>query len=652
MNISRFVSVLAVFVGVLAVTEAHALSEADQALYAQAFEEVEEGNWQDAYGLAARASDQRLAEVIYWLDLQDTETEEPFSEILGFMLDHPDWPRLRTLRGIAEEAMPDDLPANDVIAYFGAYPPVETAGIVRYGLALIRSGQDAEATALVRSAWVADDFSASEEADFLKYFRSRLTLDDHLARLDRLLWEGKTFSAKRMLNRVGQDQAALAFARITLRSAEPGVDGAINRVPAELRDDPGLIFERLRWRRVKGFDDSAAELLMPSPDELVYPDLWARERLILARRYLDNDDAATAYRLLADHGNTNGAFHHEVDWLAGWVALRKLDEPAVALDHFMTFYEGVGYPISRSRGAYWAGRAAEAMGDMEQARVWYDLAADHGNTFYGQLGAEKLDVAPRFAEVPEPTEAEVNAFAADELVTLVRLLDEVGARDQVRRFLLHIGDRADSPATLHLSAQLALVLGRPDLAVSIAKAGVRRGTVLVYAGYPMIDLPTESTVDPALALAVIRQESSFDPGAISSAGARGLMQLMPATAQGVADDLGIYHTRAKLTSDPLHNMRLGTAYMAELLDAQGGSYVRAIAAYNAGPSRVYRWINEYGDPTAPGTDIVDWIEQIPFSETRNYVQRVLEALIVYRVLHGVQTASLNDSLTGHCAAMC
>jgi soluble lytic murein transglycosylase len=334
------------------------------------------------------------------------------------------------------------------------------------------------------------------------------------------------------------------------------------------------------------------------------------------------------------------------------VALRKLDRPQAALDHFMTFYEEVGYPISRARGAYWAGRAAEALGKPEDASIWYDLAADHGNTFYGQLGADKLGVAPRLAPVPEPSQADIDAFAGDELVTLVQQLAEIDARGLVRRFLLQIGENAQSPEMLHLTAQFALVLGRPDLAVAVAKDGVRRGTVLVYAGYPLIDLPPQSRIDPALALAVIRQESSFDPGAVSPAGARGLMQLMPATAAGVAGDLGIAHSQAMLTSDPDHNMRLGTAYLSELLGDQGGSYVRAIAAYNAGPSRIYRWVELYGDPAAPGADVVDWIEQIPYSETRNYVQRVLEALIVYRVLQGIHTARLDEALTDSCALSC
>ena len=435
-----------------------------------------EGAWESAYGLAARAEDKRLAEVIYWLDLQDLERRNPYSDILGFLLDHPNWPGQYKLRGIAEESMPDDLPAADVIAYFETYPPIESAGIVRYGLALLRADREAEADAFIRTSWVEEDFASNEEADFLKYFKPRLRLEDHLARLDRLLWEGKTISAKRMLKRVGQDDAALAFARISLRSLEPGVDGAIARVPAYLRDDPGLIFERLRWRRIKGFDDRAAELLDSPPADLVYPDLWAQERLILARRYLERGQPETVYRLLAEHRSLSGEFQHEVEWLAGWIALRKLDRPDVALEHFTLFFDNVGYPISRLEGPTGPAGRPNRWGNANRSEYWYDIAADHGNTFYGQLGADRISVTPRFAPVPEPSEAQINAFAADELTTLVRQLAEVDQRDLVRSFLLQIGRNGQSPEELHLTAQLALVLGRPDLAVAVAKDGVRRGT--------------------------------------------------------------------------------------------------------------------------------------------------------------------------------
>ena len=277
---------------------------------------------------------------------------------------------------------------------------------------------------------------------------------------------------------------------------------------------------------------------------------------------------------------------------------------------------------------------------MVLAEVWYDLAAGYGTTFYGQLGAGKIGVAPRLPDAPPITSAELQAFADDELTSVVRQLHEIGEENLVRTFLLAMTDNTTSSARHQLIGQLALVMNRPDLAVIIAKRAVRNGTVLVTAVYPVLDLPAGSTVDPALALAIIRQESQFNAGAISPAGARGLMQLMLPTAQEMAGDLGISTSSSKLLNDPQHNMRLGMAYIQEMLETQNGSFVRAIASYNAGPGRVRQWVGEMGDPHAPGIDIVDWIEEIPYEETQNYVQRVLEGMQVYRMLGGAQAADL------------
>jgi len=471
-------------------------------------------------------------------------------------------------------------------------------------------------------------------------------------RLDRLLWEGNANAAQRILPLVDAGHQALARARMLLRNSAPGVDGAIAKVPDALTSDPGLLYERLRWRRLHGNDEGVLEILAAAPRAIPYPDLWAEERLIAARRLLEAGDDRGAYRVLADHYELSGAIYHEIEWLAGWIALRKLGDAQAALDHFMSFYSEVSFPISRARGAYWAGRAAEALGGTGIATVWYDLAADHGQTFYGQLGAARIGIEPRLPEAPEPTEAELEAFTRDELTAVVRQLHEIDEEQLVRVFLTRMIEAAASPARHQLIGQLALVMGRPDLAVLVAKEAVKAGTVLVTAGYPMIALPSEMPIDPALAYAVMRQESAFDPGAISPAGARGLMQLMPATAQEIAGKLGLATSNDKLTSDPQHNIRLGSAYLAAMIRGQGGSFVRAVAAYNAGPGRVREWVAAMGDPHDPSTDIVDWIEEIPFSETRNYVQRVLEGMEIYRMLQGVRTAGLMQTMQTQCAQAC
>lgn len=640
--LTRLHGALALLVCAVFVTPAaaQALSDADRAVYRTAFARASASDWSGARAAAAQASDPTLAEVVLWLQLQDTSRTQDYVQIVSFIVSNPGWPRLDDLRRRAEEAIPEELPAPDVIAYFDVYPPLSGTGTLRYLDALAALGRTEALQAAVLDAWNNRDFKASDEKAFLERYARLIPASLAWTRLDRLLWDGNTTAAQRILPLVDAGHQALARARIVLRTGAPGVDGAVSQVPAALASDPGLLYERLRWRRQHGNDAGMAELLAQAPQNVPYANLWAEERLILARRLIEAGQDAAAYRILADHYDRSGAIYHEVEWLAGWIALRKLGNATAALDHFMTFYSEVSYPISRARGAYWAGRAAEALGDTNIAASWYDLAADNGQTFYGQLGAAKLGIEPRLPDAPQPDPGEIAAFAADELTTIVRQLAEIGEEHLVRVFLTRMTDATNSGPRHQLIGQLALVLGRPDLAVMVSKRAIQAGTVLVTAGYPMIALPEPMPIDPALAYAIIRQESQFDSRAVSPAGARGLMQLMPATADEVAGKLGLSNSSDKLTSDPLHNMRLGSTYLAQMIQGQGGSYVRAVAAYNAGPGRVRQWVAAMGDPHDPSIDIVDWIEEIPFSETRNYVQRVLEGMEVYRMLSGVKTAGL------------
>jgi len=643
LRLARFVPLAAVAAFVALTTPAvaqQALSNSDNSLYRQAFSAAYTDRWSDVANLAAQAEDPTLAKVLRWMELKDPDRVNDYVSIAQFLVQNPEWPSQTALRKRAENAMPDDLGASDVVAFFDAFPPLTDDGLLRYVAALIELNRDDDALVEIRRAWADWDFALVKEETFLANYGVLLTAEEHWYRVDRLIWEGKTTAASRLLPLLGAEQQALARARIVLRSSSPGVDSAVAAVPAHLQGDAGLIYERLRWRHTHGNLAGTIELLLETPWDVPYPDLWADIRLDVADIFIEDGEFLAAYQVLAGHYDQSGALNYEVDWLAGWIALRKLNEPAAALDHFMTFYGEVSYPISRARGAYWAGRAAEAMGDMELAAVWYDLAAENGQTFYGQLGAAKLGIAPRLPPPPAIPESEVIAFANDELTTVVRQLHEVGEENLVRTFLLRMTDATSSGPRHQLIGQLALVMNRPDLAVMVAKQAVRAGTVLVTAGYPVLNLPEGSDVDPALALAVIRQESQFDPRAVSPAGARGLMQLMLPTAQDMANMLGVETSRSKLLSDPEHNVSLGMAYLDHMLDTQDGSYVRAIASYNAGPGRVRQWVAEMGDPHAPGIDIVDWIEGIPFPETQNYVQRVLEGMQVYRMLSGVDTASL------------
>jgi soluble lytic murein transglycosylase len=381
-------------------------------------------------------------------------------------------------------------------------------------------------------------------------------------------------------------------------------------------------------------------------------------------------DISIAYRIAAGHGLEQGLGFAEGEWLAGWLALRSLDRPGVAYRHFEHLSQGVSSPISLARSAYWAGEAARALAAhgaqgatasaeggakggnwLAKADDWYLKAAKHGTTFYGQLAARRLGHAVAIetqgetAAGPAPGAAARAAFEGREMVQAVRLLGELGQTKLHKRFLLRLKALAEDAEDFVLVAELARQQGRPDIAVRVAKEARKAGVLLFDDLFPSRRLPETKSPEPALVLAVIRQESAFYTGAISGAGARGLMQIMPATARRVARQIKIRYSRKKLLSDPEYNLRLGRAYLAGLTEKYDGSYILALAAYNAGPARANRWMRDFGDPRTPEVDPVDWIESIPFNETRNYVQRILESLVVYRKTLGVPDS--DPVIAGH-----
>ena len=618
------------------------LSAGDWKLYKRAFAAAKKGDWTKARRLGARAADPLPAKVITWLFLSEPGTPAGFEEIARFIAGNAGWPRRQTLLRHAEKAMGDRIPHERALAWFADHPPVSGEGRVRLAEALMAGGRTDLGAAWLRHAWVADDFDARRERKIVKRHRKLLTRSDHEARLDRLLWDGRRRAARRMLRRVSEGFRALGMARLRLMERAGGVDAAIARVPAQFKTHPGLVYERLRWRRRKGFDERARELLVDPPDNVVRPEAWWRERQILARRALNEGSVTEAYWLARDHEDLGVRALAEAEWLAGWIALRFLDDPEAAYAHFTRVYNAVRFPISRARGAYWAGRAAESRGEPERAREWFAKAARHQTAYYGQLAASKLEGSGNFALSPNPTlgPGDWDAFDRRELVRAVRLLAELGEKDRLRPFIMALAEQAERPAEHVLAATLAESLGRADLAIASAKRSGRAGVTVVKAGYPVIPLPSSANVEAALILALSRQESAFNAKAVSASGARGLMQLLPRTAKRVARSLKIPYVKAKLTEDPAYNATLGSAYLARLIKAYGGSYVLALAAYNAGPARVKRWMRNFGDPRSDEVDVIDWMELVPYPETRNYLHRVLEALQVYRQRLGGRTVAL------------
>ncbi|MEX2616606.1 MAG: lytic transglycosylase domain-containing protein [Alphaproteobacteria bacterium] len=627
------------------------LGPADRAAYRDAFRDAARGDWVSAIRHAAKAREKLPGKALNWLYFKEAESGVGFAEIAAFVAANPDWPHIYRLRRRAEEAMADTDPRDAILGWFTRFPPITAPGSARYARALIATGQSEKAASFVRDAWISLNMTPLEERGFRSDFSDILRHDDHIARLDRLIWDRQVSAAQRQMRHVSEGYRNLAEARLMLMQRKGGVDSAIARIPDALRNDPGLVFERLRWRRLKNLTESAIELLGNPSAEVGRPNLWWGERVYLAREALNNGDITLAYRLARDHGPIDGAALAEAEWLAGWIALRFLNDSEIALKHFTTLYENVRYPISRARGAYWAGRAAEATGIHARAAAqqWYGAAATHFTTYYGQLALSRLVTRPAPVWEPESKKQDIQAFHNREIVRLTRMLAELEQDNLVEAFLEKLMVDAKSGSEWTLVAQFAIAVGRQDMSVRVAKQAIRDGIVLTETGYPALPTPLDIPANPALVHAVIRQESAFDTGATSSAGARGLMQLMPATARGLARQLNVSHSHQRLTTDPAHNLTLGSTYLAQLIEKFDGSIVLALASYNAGPSRVYRWLSEYGDPRDGSIHAaVDWVESIPYPETRNYVQRVLENLPIYdyRLQEEFDPARIVEALTG------
>ncbi|MCF8468347.1 MAG: lytic transglycosylase domain-containing protein [Sneathiella sp.] len=609
------------------------LSKKDLKIYREAFAAAEEWKWGTAREIAARATYRLPAKIIDWRWMTAYRNMASFDQITRFIDENPDWPQQETLQRRAEEALDNPVGPEKTLAWFNRHKPVTGIGMYRYGEALAASGKKNESGIWIKRAWSVGSFSKDVENEIRRDYKGLFTQTDHENRLDHLLWERNTTAAKRLFPYVSAGAKKLAIARISLMQKSRNVDRAVRAVPEELQNDPGLIFERAKWRRRKSLGEESRDLLFELDKTAPRADKWWPERHVQARKLLGEGHISEAYQLASQHGLGRGEDFASAEWLSGWVALEFLEDGEMALYHFVRLYENVSYPISRARGAYWIGRAKFALGDKIMAQYWYKVAAQYYTTFYGQMALHELGQSqlPPIPEVSTPSERALKSKSNAEQILVVRHLAELGMSKWTKPFLLELAEKATSEDTYVYLAELADKIGRPDYAVAIAKRASQLGTELTEISWPTPDLKLDNPpIESALMLAIARQESAFATDAISGAGARGLMQLMPGTAKHVSRRLNVNYSKTLLTEDPAYNALLGSSYLANLIDEFDGSYVLAIAAYNAGPSNVRNWLKDRGDPRAGDLDMIDWIEFIPFSETRNYVQRVIENLQVYR----------------------
>jgi soluble lytic murein transglycosylase len=612
-------------------SRAQGLPEADLQATRAALAAAQSGDWVRAYADVASIGDPLPLKIVRWMDYSRPGAPGRFPDIADFIEKNPEWPRQKALRKHAEEALSgeSDLVVTD---WLQRYPPVSAAGKVRIAETILNSGNLEAGTEALRETWIDADFGPADEKNFLTHHASAIRLEDNEKRLDRLLWDGRSDAARRMLPLAPVDWRALAEARLALAAQAPNAALFVARVPAPLRADPGLLYEALYWLTKRDMVDAAVRILLSHPGDPVRPAAWWAERQFIARRVLATGDAELAYRIAEQHGELEGTAYSESEFLLGYIALRYMKDPGLAFDHFSRILTRVSTSYAKARAGYWGGRAAEAEAKPELATKWYAAAADHMATFYGQLAAHQLgnDAPPRPEPEPVPDSTELAHFDQSELVRATRVFFDLGYREQGKTFLLSMADKATTPVQFAMLATLAETSGRIDLAIAVAKRAIEAGTPLMIHGYPVTTIPGGGTAERSLLFAITRQESAFEHDAVSPAGARGLMQLMPLTANSIANKMQLPFSLERLTADGVYNILLGRTYLEKLIDDFGGSYALAIAAYNAGPGRVRQWLHDYGDPRGGNINMVDWIENIPIDETRNYVQRVLENLQVYR----------------------
>mgnify|MGYP003630511869 FL=1 len=614
------------------------LSDTDFTLFRQGLDAADDEDWALVADVRLRLSDTAARSVLLWRTVL-SDPRATFLE-LNLALDELDnWPRDSFIRTEAESKITDSgLSAPFIVNWFESNPPTSGRGSIAYAEALLADGRTEEGEALMRETWRTAYLSLTAQSQTYQRHGAMLTAADHQARIDYLIWSGQTSAARRVLPLLQGTDHDLADARLRLAGRQSGVERAVERIPVSLQSDPGLTYERARWRRRSGMSDTLLPLLLQLPD--AHSDtnalglMWTERKLMILTLIRDQD-FVTAYQLARAHGMESGADFADAEFMAGWLALVHLDEPATAMTHFTRLRDNVTTPVSLSRASYWMARAADATGEPELAATYYAEAGVHSTAYYGQLALAQLsDSASAFSleAEPVPDEADRVAFEARPEIRAMRLLAEQGEEYYFRLFMYRLDDQISDPVEGVLLAKLANEYLQMRQAVRAAKQARLNGIILPQSAYPTISLPTTNGLRPedALVHSVIRQETEFAQDAVSGAGARGMMQLMPATAQATARSMGSPYRFNWLTDDRDYNLSLGMHHLEQVVDQYDGSYILALVAYNAGPHRANQWIENYGDPRDPDVDPIDWVESIPFSETRNYVQRVLENVQVYR----------------------
>ncbi len=585
-----------------------------------------------------KINDAVARKIIIWRWLIADDGVSSKKDLEDFYKSSTKWPKINKIKAkIESRKVTTNI--KKTLDWFQENPPITPIAKIKLSETLIKNNFIEEGNWLLKEAWVNNSFSYSEEKYILKSYKNIITNNENAKRLENLIWKRQWSSANRQLKRVSSDIKQFSIAKIKLSRRRGNVDQAIKNVPKSLIREESLIYERVKWRRKARLEKPSLELLLSYHGEYSHPKKWWREINYHTRKQLSYKNYKLATKILEQYNLSSKDYLSEAQWLAGWLSLTFNKDPKSAYKYFSKMFLEVKTPISKARASYWAGKASEEIGNKEDLKIWYDRAAAFPATFYGQLALKKLN---RELFLPsqntEFNQDEFKKFKDNELVRALILLLQVENRKLSRIFAMHLVTQAKNTKDILMLSKILNDFNQVSFSIFVGKRAIYNNIYIPSLNFPvpsteLMNLINKNTEIPLpVTLAITRQESAFDVKAKSRAGARGLMQLMPRTARITAKKNNYKYKRIYLTSRPAYNVKLGSFYFKEMLNKFNGSYVLALAAYNAGPSRVNRWLKTYGDPRKNEIDPVTWMELIPISETRNYVQRVIEGIYMYRML--------------------
>ena len=630
-----------------AVKETVAPLTGDLALVKDAIDLARKAKTQEATDIRNRIADPAAQNLVEWYILRHPETTAPFSRYAAFIAANPQWPSAPLLRRRAEARLWEQRSDAATVRGFTGDRPATAKGKLALARVLLAEGDRDGAARLARDAWRSDELSERLETDAIETFRDLLTRDDHRARMNRRIGAKDLAGAKRAAQRLGGDELAIVKACAAVKGKADKAKDTLDDVAVEARQDLGYTLCRIQWMLAQNRIDDAARLMLAAAPEtmaLQDTDQWWRERRSLARKLLDDGKFQTAYDVVRPAATpANEYYRADVHFMCGWIALRYLDNPKTAATHFAHIDDGATNPIVLARANYWRGRAAEALGQADAMRASYEAAARYPTAYYGQLARARLGRDPIELRAPSPVLASADASATDERVRSAEMLYEIGERDVVLYFAADLGEQSSDVALLEALGELTGRRNDARAMLQIGKPSLGRGLPLDHYAFPTIGIPPHRQLAPeiehSMVYSVARTESAFDQRDKSAANAVGLMQVTPEAGRDTAKRFKVSYDWDRMVSDPVYNTQIGAAELSALLSEYKGSHIMTFAGYNAGRGRVRDWVKAYGDPRDPKVDPIDWVERIPFSETRNYVQRVIENLAVYRVRFDVSTTA-------------